>query len=95
MSVTPEEVEKVAFAIWEATGHRGSDWIYMAPEIPRKRRYMAYAAAALSAAAPLIEARAKAEALQEAADEIQGDNSPGAFSKWLRARAATLQEETR
>jgi hypothetical protein len=41
--------ERVARAIWAATGHRETDWAYMAPEIPRKRRYMAYAAAAIEA----------------------------------------------
>jgi len=48
---TPEakRQERVARAIWAATGHRESDWVYMAPEVARRQRYMAYAAAAIEA----------------------------------------------
>ena len=42
-------VERAARAIWTATGHRESDWIYMAPETDRKRRYMGYGQAAYEA----------------------------------------------
>lgn len=54
MSINPlspeyQRQERVARAIWAATGHRESDWAYMAPELTRKRRYMAYAAAAIEA----------------------------------------------
>lgn len=49
---TPEarRQERVARAIWTATGHQESEWIYMAPETYRRQRYMAYAAAAIEAA---------------------------------------------
>jgi hypothetical protein len=52
VNLTPEarRLERVARALWTATGHRESDWVYMAPETPRRQRYMAYAAAALDAA---------------------------------------------
>lgn len=40
---TEAEIESLAIDIWVATGHRASDWVYMAPELTRKRRYMAYA----------------------------------------------------
>jgi hypothetical protein len=52
VTLTPEtrRLERVARAIWAATGHRESDWAYIAPEVPRKQRYMAYAAAAIEAA---------------------------------------------
>ena len=51
ITVNEEAVERAARGIWTATGHRESDWAYIAPEGPRKQRYMAYARAALEAAA--------------------------------------------
>jgi hypothetical protein len=49
--MTDEEktIERVAYASWKATGHRATDWAYMAPEIPRKQRYLSYAKAAIEA----------------------------------------------
>lgn len=42
-------IERAARAIWTATGHRESDWIYMAPEVERRQRYMSYGKAAYDA----------------------------------------------
>jgi hypothetical protein len=50
MNIPDEVVDAAARAIWTATGHRESDWIYMAPETERPQRYTRYARAALEAA---------------------------------------------
>lgn len=44
-----EAIERTAHAIWNATGHDPSAWVYMAPETHRKQRYMSYAKAAIAA----------------------------------------------
>ena len=51
MNFTDEqrEVERVARAIWTATGHDPDAWVYMAPETSRKQRYMSYGKAAYDA----------------------------------------------
>lgn len=43
-------IERAAYGLWVATGHRASDWAYIAPEAPRKRKYVSFAKAALEAA---------------------------------------------
>lgn len=49
MTEEQKAVERAAYAIWTATGHDPSAWVYMAPEIPRKVRYMSYGQAAYDA----------------------------------------------
>ena len=43
-------IERAALGLWVATGHRPSDWAYIAPEAPLKRKYMHLAQATLEAA---------------------------------------------
>lgn len=47
---TERRIERAAYGLWVATGHRPSDWVYLAPEVPRKQKYVALAKATLDAA---------------------------------------------
>lgn len=49
MNDEEQAIERAARGIWTATGHRETDWAYMAPEHPRKQRYMGYGRAAYEA----------------------------------------------
>jgi hypothetical protein len=50
MSENEDRIERAAYGLWVATGHRPSDWAYIAPEVPRKQKYIAFARATLAAA---------------------------------------------
>jgi hypothetical protein len=75
---TPEAIEAGAKALERVDEEWGS-WEEMAR-------------AALSAAAPYLIREAQAKALEDAADDLQGTDQPGAFSMWLRARAAAIRD---
>lgn len=50
MTETEDRIERAAYGLWVATGHRPSDWAYLAPEVPRRQKYVAFAKATLEAA---------------------------------------------
>ncbi len=50
MNETEARIERAAYGLWVATGHEATNWAYMAPETPRKRKYLHLAKAALEAA---------------------------------------------
>jgi hypothetical protein len=50
MTETEARIERAAYGLWVATGHRASDWIYLAPEVPRRQKYIWLAKATLEAA---------------------------------------------
>lgn len=89
---TSEAIEAAARALHEHNKHSSMAWD------DHKQTYRAYATAALSAAYPLMEAKAKAEALREAADEADMWSMAGAYfpewerrANWLRAGAAAIE----
>ena len=50
MTENERRIERAAYGLWVATGHRASDWAYIAPEVPRRQKYIALAKATLEAA---------------------------------------------
>lgn len=105
MSFTERDVETAARAIWTVTGHREGDWVYMAPEDPRRQKYMACGRAAVTATAATFAANALEEAANELArlpyarpgaperDEYERILAVrrGDTDKWLKDRATVLR----
>ena len=96
---TPEAIEAAARALWlTGSSAKPSPWDEVSDGL--KGRYRMFATAALTAAAPFIAAKAKTEALREAADVFQGvmigvngrdPRTSGAA--WLRARAELIERK--
>lgn len=92
---TPEAIEAAAAEICDWDNQYA--WKSLGAESPMKASYEDAAKRALTAAAPIIAAQAKSEALREAANEADMWSMAGAYfpewekrAEWLRARAATI-----
>lgn len=98
-TVTPEAIEAAAKALyalepWQIASYSTDTYAWKALTPGDRYNYYRTATAALTAAAPLIAAQAKAEALREAADACAPDyetTDTRSVAKWLRARAAAIE----
>ena len=90
MTISNDAIEAAARALWQnGSSANPCPWDEVSSGL--QSRYRFFAAAALSAAAPII----RAEALREAADAIdenQYDDLDPFLADWLRSRADRIEE---